>query len=316
MSKKKHSTPNIPATTLLRLRLEGLWQNPSLPTQTAEQIENDLQTLARNSKPDQFIVVLLNTFQGTPPLAREHLEKILPNWLARQHYLESLEGLLPQGKVTGEAAIIAQRWLAAAGRGVRLPEEKRQSTFHSAYQIRDEWQTALIILWYSNPQRTRASGIQFLIDRNPPWRGSLKDIIALSTKMPQQLKERYVDIWEKRGQAMKPVSATEAKQIILTALKDNQAAQIRLPREFVLEREQFFEHVLTLPDTPATPHFTLEDFHAVSQTGRAAEEVMRFEEKVGRRIIADDGKEIFIGADLANTMMKWDREGWEDEDDK
>ena len=316
MSKKKHSTPNIPAATVLRLRLEGLWQNPSLPTQPAEQIENDLQTLARNSKPDQFIVVLLNTFQGAPSLAREHLEKILPNWLARQPYLELLEELLPQRKVSGEAAIIAQRWLTAAGRGVGIPEDKRQSTFHSAYHISDEWQSALIILWYSNPQRTRASGIQFLIDRNPPWHGSLKDIIALSTKMPQQLKERYVDIWEKRGQAMKPLSAAEAKRIILTALKDNQTAHIRIPREFVALREQFFEHVLTLPDTPATPHFTLEDFHTISQTGRAAEEVMRFEEKVGRRIIAADGKEIFIGADLANTMMELDREGWENADDE
>lgn len=315
MSKKKHSTPNIPAATVLRLRLDGLWQNPSLPTQTSEQIENDLQTLARNSKPDQFIMVLLNTLQGTPPLVREHLEKILPDWLARHHYLESLAELLPQGKVGGEAALIAQHWLTAAGRSVGIPEDKRQSTFHSAYQISDEWQSALIILWYSNPQRTRASGIQFLIDRNPPWHGSLKDIIALSTKMPQQLKERYVDIWEKRGQAMKPVSAAEAKYIILTALKDNQTAQIRIPKEFMMLREQFYEHVLTLPDIPETPNFTLEDFHTISQIERKAEEVMYFEEKVGRRVIGDDGKEVFIGADLANTMMEWDREGWENADD-
>ncbi|MBI5347885.1 MAG: hypothetical protein HZB77_01005 [Chloroflexi bacterium] len=38
---------------------------------------------------------------------------------------------------------------------------------------------------------------------------------------------------------------------------------------------------------------------------------MRFEEKVGRRVMAADGKEIFIGADLANTMMELDRESWE-----
>ena len=164
-------------------------------------------------------------------------------------------------------------------------------------------------------ERGRAA-YNFLLTATLLGAGRSKTLLPSAQKMPQQLKERYVDIWEKRGQAMKPVSAAEAKQIILTALKDNQAAQIRLPREFVLEREQFFEHVLTLPDTPATPHFTLEDFHAISQTGRAAEEVMRFEEKVGRRVIAADGKEIFIGADLANTMMKWDREGWEDEDDE
>ena len=94
------------------------------------------------------------------------------------------------------------------------------------------------------------------------------------------------------------------------------SALIRIPREFVALREQFFEHVLTLPDAPGTPQFTLEDFQSISQTGRAAEEVMRFEEKVGRRVIADDGKEIFIGADLANTMMELDREGWEDADDE
>ncbi|MBI4630689.1 MAG: hypothetical protein HY740_03045 [Chloroflexi bacterium] len=54
----------------------------------------------------------------------------------------------------------------------------------------------------------------------------------------------------------------------------------------------------------------------IYKLSRAAEEVMRFEEKVGRRVIAADGKEIFIGADLANTMMELDREDWEDADDE
>jgi len=35
----------------------------------------------------------------------------------------------------------------------------------------------------------------------------------------------------------------------------------------------------------------------------------------GRRIIADDGKEVFIATDLANAMMKLDRKGWKDADD-
>ncbi len=35
----------------------------------------------------------------------------------------------------------------------------------------------------------------------------------------------------------------------------------------------------------------------------------------GRRIIADDGKEVFFAADLANTIMELDRKGWKDADD-
>ncbi len=312
-NKKKHSAPNIPAETLLRLRLDGLWQNPNLPGQTIEQIESDLQTVARSGKLDQIINVMLAAFRAAPAQTKTRLEDVLPHWIARQNYLDTLEALINDDKLPADLRPIAEQWLAALGRSARAPAENRVSTFHSAYEVGDEWQTAVIVLWYSNRQRTRARGMNFLIDRNPPWHGALKEIMMLENKMPAQLKERYVDTWGQQGQTMTPISAVEAKRLIVTALTDSLSRQIRLPGELVLFREQFFEHILTLPDAADTPRFTADDFQAASQTGQSAEEIARFEKKVGRRIVGDDGQEIFIDANLANTLMEWDRDSWDEE---
>ncbi|HKZ68931.1 MAG TPA: hypothetical protein VJ020_02565 [Anaerolineales bacterium] len=312
-NKKKHTLPNIPAETLLRLRLDGLWQNPNLPGQTVEQIESDMQTVVRGGKPDQIINVMLAAFGAAPAQAKTRLESVLPHWIARQNYLDALAALLHNDKLPAELRPIVEEWLATLGRSARVAVENRVSTFHSAYEVHDEWQTAVIVLWYSNRQRSRARGMNFLIDRNPPWYGALKEIMLLENKMPAQLKERYVDIWGRQRQTMIPISAVEAKRLIVTALTDSLARQIRLPDELILFREQFFEHILTLPDAADTPRFTVDDFRAASQTGQSAEEIARFEKKVGRRIVGDDGQEIFIDANLANKMMEWDRDFWDEE---
>ncbi len=46
---------------------------------------------------------------------------------------------------------------------------------------------------------------------------------------------------------------------------------IRLPRDLIAARALFLEHVLTLPDGPYTPSFSLQDLDELARTGRAAE---------------------------------------------
>ncbi len=161
----------------------------------------------------------------------------------------------------------------------------------------------MVILWYSNPQRNRARGMEFLIDHNPPWNGAIKDVMLFPNKPPEMLVERYVDIWTERGQAMTPIDAGAVKRKLVIALKQNAAAKVRLPADLVLLREQFFSHVLSLPDAPNTPTFTIDDVDALSESGQSAESLARFEQTVGRRIRMEDGKELFVDASIANITF-------------
>ena len=102
------------------------------------------------------------------------------------------------------------------------------------------------------------------------------------------------------------IDAAAAKRKLLLALRQNQAAKIRPSNEFIWGQEQFFEYVLSLPNAPDTPAFSADDFQALSETGRPAEELMLFVQTVGRRIRLEDGKELFIDASLANEDFDFD----------
>ncbi len=308
-SKKKHSSPNLPAQTLLRSRLEGLWQNPALAGQSPEQIAADLQAVMRGAKPELAVSTALQAFQAAPPEAQKRLEEILPGWLERENLAETLERSLADGALPAAHQQTAARWLAAVGRVVPLPSIRTADTFHSAYELDDGSQAVVVVLWHTDARKTRAQGMEFLIDYNPPWDGAVKDIMFLPKKTAETLVARFVRIWDKRGQPMTPIGAAEARRKLLTALASNRASGIRLPRDLILYREQFFQHVLVLPESPGAPLFTVEDFHALSQAGESPEAISAFEQTVGRRIRMEDGKELFIDASIANMGQdEWDDE--------
>src|SRR5258706_14096997 len=311
MSKTKHKQkqPNIAPAALLRARLEAAWLGPGAALQTPEQLLAALQAASQGLKADLVTGVGLPVYAAASPDVQARLESGLLAWLGRQDGLSALESLVQRGRLSGAPNAIALRWLAAGGRAVSLSVPSAASTFHSAYVLDDEWQAAVIVLWYSNPQRNRARGMQFLIDRNPPWNGALKDAFLFPSKPPEQLLVHYVDMWAKRGRAMTKVEAAAAKKTLVTALKRNEAAKIRLPKDLVLLREQCFAHVLGLPDAPKTPAFTPEDFQALSETGQSAEDIALFEQTVARRVLMDNGQELYIDASIANQ----DFDDWGDD---
>ena len=62
--------------------------------------------------------------------------------------------------------------------------------------------------------------------------------------------------------------------------------------------------MLSLPDEPDTPAFTVDDFNFLARNGKLPEKIIQFEQTVGRRVRMEDGKEILVmgGPD-------WDEEG-------
>ncbi len=303
---KKTSQPNIAPAALLRLRLERLWHAPVSPPPTGEALEAGLQAASAGLKPETMVGVVLSVFAAAPPERQAALERWLPEWLARQNTLGTLEALAGKGQLPAALQPIALRWLAATGQAVATPSASTASTastFHSAYALDDEYQAAVCVLWYSNLHRDRVRGFQFLIDYNPPWEGAIKELMALPSKPPQTLIRRFVAPIRGNGKSMAPVSGPEAKRKLLRALKANRAENIRLPAELSRVRDQFFEHIVSLPDLRDTPRITPDQFDALGRTGQSVEALRHFEQTVGRRFRLDNGQEAFMDASLINWAL-------------
>jgi hypothetical protein len=305
----KAKRPNLAPAALLRARLEGQWHHPAAGQRPAEELEADLQAASQGHKPEVVVPAVLAVYAAARPEVQSALEAFLPGWLARQNHTATLTALVAHGQLPAPLQSIALRWLQGSGQDTQALVPSAESSFYAAYEVDDGSQAAVCVLWYTNPRRYRATGMQFLIDYNPPWDGAIKDAFLLPKKPPQALVERVVEPWDERGQAMTPLEAGPAKRKIVRALLANRAANIRLPEDLVLLREQFFEHILPLPDLPDTPAFTVDDFHHLSRVGQAAEAISEYELTVGRRIRMEDGKELFIDAELANMGM----DGFEDD---
>ena len=101
-------------------------------------------------------------------------------------------------------------------------------------------------------------------------------------------------MWDRGGMKLETISAERAKTVVLTALNCNRAADLRLPRDLIAARKFFVRFVLPLPDAPDTPAFTLDDFDYLARHGERPEEVVDFEQTVGRRVRMEDGKEVLV----------------------
>lgn len=287
MSKKdrKHKQPNIAPAAVLRARLEAAWLGANAAEQTPEQLLAALAAAARALKPDVVTGGVLPVYAAAPPGVQAKLAQVVPAWLAQQDDLRALEALVGRAQLPEALLALAQHWLATAGRAVSAQVLGGADAFHSAYAVDNAYQSAVSLLWYSNPQRTRARGLQFLIDRVAPWNGAVKDVMGFPNKPPEKLIERFVDIWAADGQPMTPIAAAEVKRRLLTALKANEAEGIRLPRDLIALRASFVNYVLPLPEAPRTPAFTAADFERLSVTGDPPEELSAMERALGMPLL-------------------------------
>jgi hypothetical protein len=290
---KKGRTPNIPPAAVLRIRLDGLWQNPAMPRQEQSQLEADLDAVTRGIKSDALVPVMLRAYLNAPDEARAWLDRVVPGWLQARAHLPSLEKLTVNQDLDSSLQPTTLAWLAAAGRDVR-EQLAQPDPFYGAYDFDNSYQAAVTLIWYSDPKRTRARGMNFLIDYHPPWDGAIKDIIYFPQRPPKDLVKRYVEAWEEDDQPLTPISAIEAKQKILHALECNRKSEIRLPRDLIAVHEELVRHVLSLPNRPDTPPITAEDIEFLCQHGQRPEDIVHLEHTVGRRTRLDDGTEVLV----------------------
>ena len=296
-SKKKHAIPNLPATALLRPRLDALWNNPALPQQSDAEIQTPLDELARGVNADFLLLTLIRAYQSAPAATRSRLDALLPAWLRAREHIAALAELVAKGRLDAELRETAGTWLAASGANLELPVRAPGDLVYGAYDFDNGSQATTQVLWYVNEKKNRLHGMSVLIDHNPPWDGAVKDAMVFPKLDVRDMLRRYVDVWEQRGPGLAAISGAAAKTKILHALSRNRASKIRLPRDLIASRNAFAQFVLALPNAPNTPTFTDADWDYLSKNGQTPEDLSQNERKYGYRTRMEDGKELVIFRD-------------------
>lgn len=296
MSKKKPAKrPNLSPAAFLRIRLDTLWSTPGLPQESAEKIAGDLEVLARGVTADFFLSTLLRASLTASEAARARLDTVIPAWLVHREYAGILAEAIQDGTLEDELLDQATRWLQAAD--VEVPVVSPQETFYKAFHYSNEFQGLLMIFWYANVRKTKAQGMGFLLDYNPPWEGAVKDIALYPKSSPEELVELITTEWEDLGMFLEAIDATQAATELVNVLLCNRAQVIRLPKDLISARDPFIRHVLPLLKAPDLPVFTAEDFDQLSQEGKTPEELIFIEHTQGGRMRLSDGKEILVMRD-------------------
>jgi hypothetical protein len=305
--KRKKRTSLSPATTL-RPRLDNLWADDALLHKDNAAVEGDLDEIARGVAPDLLVETMLRAYLAASTPARTRLDSVLPHWLSKREHASRLKEMLVAQSLDSDLRAQALAWMESLGIDT-TSLESTPDLFFEAYYYDDETtfggksQPYVTVLWYQDPRKRRAQGMGFLLDYNPPWDGSVKDILVTPQRAPRRLRKAVLDTWKRGGMEPWPLGAQRAKTVILTALNCNRAAGIRLPRDLIAARELFICYVMSLPDASDNPSFTVQDFDLLARRGKRPEEIMHFEQTVGRRVRLEDGGELLVMGDL-----DWDDE--------
>lgn len=298
MSKKERRV-NISPATMLRPRMDKLWGDEALLHKEDAAIADDLDVLARDVSSELLVKTMLRAYGAASEGAQERLDEVVPGWLAASGHVDTLAELTSERSLGPDLRPQALAWLKAAGRSVDGLEDVPSLFLKAQYLVdQNPWgglsQAYVGVFWHLSPQKNRAQGFAFLIDYNPPWDGSVKDAFVTPKASPRRLLEKLQEIWSHGPLGEEDIGPAEAKTVILEALNCNREAEIRLHRDLRRERDAFEEMVLSLPDGPDTPDFTMEDFDYLAQHGERPEKLMHIEQTQGRRVRSKDGEEMVI----------------------
>jgi hypothetical protein len=308
--RKKRKRISLSPATALRPRLDNLWADDALLHKDDTAIEGDLDIIARGVAPDLLVETMLRAYLAASASVRARLDTILPHWLSKRDHVSVLKEMLAAQSLDSDWRSLALAWMSSLGIDTE-PLESLPSLFFDAYYYDDEAsfdgksQAYVTVFWYTSPRKRRAQGMGFLLDYNPPWDGSVKDILVTPRRAPKRLLKDVLDTWRDGDMEPRSISAERVKIVILTALNCNRAANIRLPRDLIASRDTFARYVMSLPDAPDTPSFTAEDFDLLARQGKRPEEIMHFEQTVGRRVRFGDGEQVLIVG-----SPDWDDEAW------
>jgi hypothetical protein len=297
---KQGKRPNLSPAVLLRPRLDGLLQNPGWVDRAPETIQADLHALIRGIRPEDYLPVLMNAISALPAAAQAKLSPSLAQLLQEEGTLDALQTLVQRHQLPTEATGFTRALLAQRGVDLDNLLPAQEETFYQAYEGEDEYgsQGLLFFFWYANRQRNRVRGMSWLLDFNPPWDGAAKDIMLYGQKPPAEMFDFALRRWFDQGIGLEEIDAVTAKRRAIEILQINLDQQIRLHRDFQEARQDFAEHILALPDGPDTPPFTLDDYDFLCRNGRRSEAINQFERTVGRVMRLEDGKELFVDANI------------------
>lgn len=306
-SRKKHkvksSTAQVSPLTTLRPRLDALLSDTTVIDTAAPDFLKALDSICAGVKPADALPILLRAYHSAPETMRQRLDDLMPHWLCAHDAVAVLHTLVQRQHLNPQNQARALAWLTSTGTDpAALPALQPQTSFYGAYRYSDDSQGLLNIFWYSDGRQQKLQGLGFLIDYNPPWEGAIKDLLVCGPADRQRVLQRYVHSWAERGMPLQPIGEAEAKREVLRCLAVNRREGIRLPRDLQTNRRLFIEHILTMPDLPDTPSFTVEDFDALSHTGKTAESIRHFEQHVGRRVRLEDGKELLVMGDIGDAF--------------
>ncbi|MEM7131003.1 MAG: hypothetical protein AAF702_32070 [Chloroflexota bacterium] len=298
-NKNRPNRPNLSPLTMLRPRLDGLINNPGWTDKEDEEIMADLNAVVRGIEAADYLPVLLRAVQSAPEIVHESLNRLLPGWIDTNQNKDVFLMLLEEESIAHENIDLAKAWLMQMGVEQERLNKEQDSTFCDAYFGIDGFpsQAFLIILWYHNRTRSKVRGINFLIDFNPPWEGSIKDGFVLPQRSHRDAIHEFVDIWDERELTITQLDGAEAKAKFIEAIYHNQEANVRIHRDIANVRELIIKHIFSLPDLEETPSLTVADFDAVCKKGQRAEQAMFVEQNFGRRIRTEDGKEVVVVGD-------------------
>ncbi len=316
--RKDSKVVNVPAITLLRSKLDKWLSSEEILQASETELKNQLEDMQQGIKLENFFPIFLGRYHNASKEVQRLLDEHLPKWLEAQGYVDDLYELVKNHKITGRERETAFLWLAQAGAEItQLQELELASPFYKAFEVGDEWQSMLIICYYIDHRKKLATGINFLIDGNPPWYGSVKDAWPLPKKSPEKLIEAFLKRMRNTRihRELEEIEESEAKTLITEALLANRERGIRLSHDSIRLREPILTHVLALEGGEDTPEFDVEDFDELcsDEFGKSADDIVHYEQTVGRLIEGDDGEEIFIDAKTAKKMME--EEGYFDEPD-
>ena len=295
MSKRKSHHLSLPAGILLRPQLDTLLNNAQAdPAGVLTQAFG----LSKNVTPDVFLATLLRSFAAAPVTVQATLTPHLSAWLNSAGWNDLLKKIVADRREDAIVINTALSWLNASGADVSaLAPIQPGLIFHSAFRYGNHVQASYHAFWYTDHRRNRMLLMAFLTDIDLPWKGATKDVFLQPERSPDVIRRKI----EAQAAAdpfasskITDISDAEFKYAMLQALAQNRKQKISLPAGLVPLRDFFAHNVLTLPNAPDTPHFTLEDFDTLVRTGQNVEALRRQEQQYGKRVQMPGGREVRV----------------------
>ena len=301
MSKHKfrNKAPSLPAAVLLRPRLDTLLANAQTdPQQTLA----DAWALSQPIAAPIFAATFLRSFVSASAIAHEALAPYLSTWIQSSGMQASLLALVNDMQRELPVLTAARNLLILSGVDTStLAPIPTQQIFAGAFCYGNEIQTSWHGSWFADHRQRNVTILSFLTDNDLPWLGSVKDVFTQPARSlaayRAKIEESFGDE-DRLDAAFSDLREAQFKHALISALGHNRKQDISLPSGLAPLREQFAAMVLTLPDQPDTPPFTLQDFDALARSGQNVEALRRHERQFGKRVMLPDGTELRVLNDM------------------